>query len=209
MTLDAAEDRIADDLERFVEVAKSLGANDAVAIPSSWIVVDDRVRMKCRIPRCPSYGRAGNCPPHVPRTEEVRAALSNYRFAVLFKLEGRATIRTHDLEEAKQAVRRQHADVTDIAAKLESLAFNRGYYLAMGLGAGSCLHSLCADEPCGLLETGVCRHQDRARPSMEALGIDVFAIARRVGWPLVTVNYSGVDSRDDAGPWAIGIVFVC
>lgn len=209
MVPDAAEHMIRDDLERFVEAAKSLGANDAVAVPCSWIVVDDRVRMKCRIPRCPSYGRAGNCPPHVPRTDEVRAALSDYRFAVLFKLEGQATTSTNDLEEAKQAVWRQHAKVTDIAANLESLAFNSGYYLAMGLGAGSCLHSLCADESCALLETGVCRHQNRARPSMEALGIDVFAIAHRVGWPLVTVNYSAADSRDNEGPSAIGVVFVC
>ena len=35
------------DLERYRRKALELGAADAKVIPASWVVVDERVRMKC------------------------------------------------------------------------------------------------------------------------------------------------------------------
>ena len=59
-----------------------------------------------------------------------------------------------------------------IAAALEKKLFLAGYYKALGLGSGPC--ELC--ETCAFDEG--CRHPYKARPSMEACGIDVFATVR-------------------------------
>jgi len=40
------------------------------------IVVDERVRLKCRIPLCDSFDRNLMCPPRLPSLDEFRQALS-------------------------------------------------------------------------------------------------------------------------------------
>ena len=67
-----------------------------------------------------------------------------------------------------------------IVNKVEAKAFSMGYRFSAGFIAGSC--RLCArcvtvdsDEPC--------RHPFMARPSMEAMGIDVFQTAMNAGLP--------------------------
>jgi predicted metal-binding protein len=47
-----------------------------------------------------------------------------------------------------------------------------------------------AEEMEGIVDESVrrrCRHKDLVRPSMEAVGMDVFATAKKVGWDLTTI----------------------
>ena len=73
-----------------------------------------------------------------------------------------------------------------IAVALERELFLAGYYRAFGLGAGPC--ELC--KSCAFDEG--CHHPYKARPAMEACGIDVFATVRKHGFPLEVVR-----KRDD------------
>jgi predicted metal-binding protein len=41
----------------FVEVALRAGATAARIIPSNRVVIDERVRFKCEVPRCAGYGQ--------------------------------------------------------------------------------------------------------------------------------------------------------
>jgi predicted metal-binding protein len=66
-----------------------------------------------------------------------------------------------------------------IVNQLETEAFKRGYYFATGLIAGSC--KLCTE--C-VGQGGVCKYPFEARPSMEAMSIDVVETCRRTGLPL-------------------------
>jgi len=77
-------------------------------------------------------------------------------------------------------------------AVVEREAFLQGYHKAFAFGAGPC--NLCKSCP----EEG-CKHPDKARPSMEACGIDVFTTARSNGYPIEVVvdesseqNYCGL-----------------
>ena len=69
-----------------------------------------------------------------------------------------------------------------IAVKLEREVFLAGHYKALGLGAGPC--QLCGQ--CAF-EQG-CRHPEKARPAMEACGIDVFTTARKHGFTIDVVR---------------------
>ena len=66
------------DLARYHELALESGASAAVAIPASDVVVDERVRLKCLVPRCLRAGETPNCPPHTPDLDLIRRAFSLY-----------------------------------------------------------------------------------------------------------------------------------
>jgi len=78
------------------------------------------------------------------------------------------------------------ADVKAIVADLERVIFLRGAWKAFGLGAGPCY--FCKKCP---IEEGQCRHAERARPAMEACGIDVFSTVKKVGFPIEVVRTQG------------------
>ncbi|MGZ4883378.1 MAG: DUF2284 domain-containing protein, partial [Halobacteriota archaeon] len=65
-----------------------------------------------------------------------------------------------------------------IAARLEADAFKKGLKFATAFSAGKCtLCDTCADAG------NRCRNPYKARPSMEAMGIDVGETARNAGLP--------------------------
>ena len=61
-------------LARYRELALELGASDAVILRAGDVVVDERVRLKCLVPRCL---RAGETPPSKPRHSRQRSNRSN------------------------------------------------------------------------------------------------------------------------------------
>lgn len=97
------------------------------------------------------------------------------------------------LKEYKKAVLihgEAHSGLSRIAVKLERQAFLDGYYKAFALGAGPCdLCRTCA------LDDGECRHPEKARPSMEGCGIDVYRTARNNGYPIQVVKNSRCDQN--------------
>ena len=63
----------------------------------------------------------------------------------------------------------------------EAIAFKMGFYLAAGLSGGEC----CLCRKCVTPQSGrPCRHPFEARPSMEAMGIDVIATCKKAGVPV-------------------------
>jgi len=197
------------DLERYRELALASGASEATIIPASSVTVDDRVRLKCTVPRCLRAGETPNCPPNAPPLDLVRRALSRFSWAILFKCDLEATEYLPGTGKTKAERRRTlsfHRQSADVVYEVERQAYKDGYHLAMGFGGGSCKDYLCQGMICQFMDSGRCRFPHRARPAMEAMGIDVISLINDVGWgayPLL----------DDLGlvPCAIsvGIVFIC
>jgi predicted metal-binding protein len=198
------------DLERYRQLALELGATEAAVIPSSGVTIDERVRLKCVVPRCLRAGETPNCPPHAPDLRLVRTALGRFSWAVVIKCQ------VEPLEEyapgagATRAEKRRtlafHRQSNDIVCALERHAYKDGYHLSMGFGGGSCKDYLCQGMVCQFLDSGRCRFPLRSRPAMEAVGIDVVRLINELGWeayPLVG------DLNTIPCAVSIGIVFVC
>ncbi|MGD9498079.1 MAG: DUF2284 domain-containing protein [Armatimonadota bacterium] len=149
------------DLEALAERAREMGAQDAKPIDPRSIVTAAWVRLKCQF-GCGGFGSSLCCPPHSPTPEQTQRVIDCYQRAILI----------HCLPGVS---------VKEIVAKIERLAFLAGAYKALGLGSGPC--RLC--ETCTLR---TCIHPRRARPSMEACGIDVYATARANGLPIEVVT---------------------
>jgi predicted metal-binding protein len=145
------------ELAGLAKKAVALGAGEAKLIKPSSVVTAEWVRWKCRY-GCDGYGTTLCCPPRSPEPAETRRVLDCYTTALLVHFD-------NDVR------------VTRTMVKLEREAFLAGWHKAFALGAGPC--TLCKE-----CDTEECRNAERARPSMEACGIDVFATARASGWPI-------------------------
>jgi len=183
------EDTCRADLEKYRLLAIELGASDAKIIQSDQVIVENRVKGKCIVPRCPFYGLSANCPPHSPSSEEMRAVLKEYKNGVFVRLIVPSDQMAGNRAFEEDRMRSFRKKIQDIVSELESAAFYDGYPLAMGFAAGTCKRSFCPDIECSALTSGKgCRYPLRARPSMESVGMNVYTMAARVGWDVYPVG---------------------
>ena len=195
------------DLENLRAKALDLGADRATVINTKDITVSEAVTFKCRVPRCPNYGTSANCPPHAPTPAEFRLVLADFSQAILFnkRFDPEVMISPDKERERREAF----ASIFQLAADLESAAFYAGHYLAFGLGAGSCKKVFChAQKSCAVLTGQACLFPALARPSLEAVGIDVFQLATLAGWDMQPVGRESqadqVDSSSLTGLVVVG-----
>ena len=145
------EEDIRKELQGFKEKALELGASAAEVIPTSYVVVEERVWMKCLVPRCFGIRDGGSpyCPPHTPHPDFMRKVFSQYHWAVLFKRDVEPlgdyipTSKTRAKEMLSQQGRPQggqrfHEKTWEILGQLESYVQSKGYDLAMGFSGGNC-----------------------------------------------------------------------
>ena len=75
------------DLEVLCKLAKECGATNAVSFDTRDVVVDERVRLKCRIPVCDDYGVNLMCPPYVMSIPEFRRVLTKFSWAIPIQID--------------------------------------------------------------------------------------------------------------------------
>ena len=173
-----------------VEVALRAGATAARIIPSKQVVIDERVRLKCEVPRCAGYGQYLTCPPYVMSVETFSKIRSSYKWGLLVQVEAKdidstdkdkGRINRTILKENRKLHRSFKLKLLEIVEAVESAAFKKGMRFVAGLVGGSCvLCERCVDDK----SSQVCRHPFRARPPMEAVGIDVVKTAQNAGLPI-------------------------
>jgi predicted metal-binding protein len=178
------------DIDRLCELAKSKGASDAVGMEVAKVVMDPRVRLKCMVPLCANYGRNLMCPPNVMGYDEFCRILERYTTAILVQypipvdqrfMEGYKNQRLEEYYESGEYFSRllkSEIGLIDLLGEVEKQALNMGHRFATAFTGGPC--RLC-DECIGQRSGERCRHPFRSRPSMEAMGIDVFMTAKNAG----------------------------
>ena len=151
------------DKELCTVTKRESGVKDCRIISPSDVETAAWVRLKCQF-GCDGYGQCLVCPPFTPTPDQMRKVLDAYDRGILIHFDS-------------------EADVKSIIADVERDIFLRGAWKAFGLGAGPCY--FCKKCP---VEEEQCRHADRARPAMEACGIDVFSTAMKAGFPIKVVR---------------------
>ena len=207
ITLQKDHEAVERDLEEFRQKALDLGSSMAQIIPTEWIHIDERVRLKCSIPTCPYYDKSIHCPPHSPSLYAMRKTVSRYSKALLFALDIDPPQEFSDRSKERDAVKKWAKKCFEITGMLETLAFGRGYYLAMGFSQASCIKALCGLERCLVLEGAKCPYPLKSRPSMESAGIDVYRLVTQVGWDIYPI-YRSVDPKEVHRALSVGLVFI-
>lgn len=151
-------------LEKYVNLALSLGAPDCVPFTIDQIVFDPRTLLKCMY-GCADWGKNHTCPsrPGNPSMAELRDMFSRYRYGVI--------VHAHDKKLSQE-----------ISFQIESEAFHDGYYFAFSLS--DC--ALCPE--CAAVSCQDCRFVRKARPAFHSVGIDVFKTVRGLGLPIDTLS---------------------
>ena len=146
-------------------------------VDAQKIVIAQWVRMKCMF-GCTEYGKSASCPPNVPSVAECERFFRDYTEAAIFHFEKKV-----DKPEDRYAWTRQ---VNTKLWKLERDVFVAGYPKAFLLFMDTCY--LCNDCSGSRIK---CLNKKLARPTPEALAVDVYSTVRQVGYPIeVLYDYS-------------------
>jgi predicted metal-binding protein len=156
-----------DPLEAYCRKALEMGIDEAKVVAPSSVTTAEWVRMKCQF-GCSRYGKGLCCPPYSPPPDRTRKVLDSYQNAILL--------------HKKFKGREMATGFNETMVRLEREIFLDGCYKAWSMGTGPC--RIC--EECD--PKGLCRYGFRARPSMEACGIDVFRTARENGFSVEVVR---------------------
>jgi predicted metal-binding protein len=191
-----------------IKLALEAGATDAKIIPTNFVVVEDRVVLKCKV-GCNHYGKTLACPPYTPSAEEFRKIVSEYSYAMFMKFTTNATadkevykhLMTYESDPAtpkdiKEKAAKFWQDWKDDKHKmlqsvvgLEKAAMKQGYSLAISFISGHC--QLC--DSCNL-ETKICRHPELMRMSEDAIGVNVKKTAANAGIAFIFPFAKNADS---------------
>lgn len=160
------------DLHKLIDKALALGASGAKTVKVAKIKTGAWTRWKCQF-GCPNYGKTLCCPPFVPGYEETQKFLREFSQGIIVQYT--FSLENVDSTDFAAADLSMSNGLLDILLTLEREAFLQNHYKAFTLKAGRC--RLC--DQCNLTK---CVHPTKARPSLEACGIDVMALANDNGY---------------------------
>ncbi len=147
--------------------------NEHKEIDVNLITIDPAVRAMCKQNTCGQYGTNHMCPPSIKGLEDWEEEIFSYTKAVIvtkvYPTKGSFDLKTWmvSMEDFQKNLLQLKKNVLNTYPEKTILI----------LGAGAC--RLC--ERCALLDNEDCRLPNEAFPSLEACGIDVMALSKRVG----------------------------
>jgi predicted metal-binding protein len=162
------------DIQKIEELAKHFGAEECKWTSGKEVQVGQWVRFKCMF-GCESYGKKGGCPPAVPPVPECRALFAEYDRILVMRL----STKLEDPEDRKKWCLKRNAKLL----KLEREVFLSGYHKVFLLKMDEC--RMCKDCAATRID---CKNPKLARPSPEALAVDVFGTVRALGFPIEVLS---------------------
>jgi predicted metal-binding protein len=138
------------------------------------IVVAEWVRMKC-LYGCREYGRNAACPPNAPPVDACARFFREYRRAAVFHF----VKRVDRPEDRHPWSRKLNLELL----KLEQDVFKAGFVKAFLLFFDSC--GVCLE--CAAARTA-CKEPKLARPTADAMAVDVFSTVRKIGFPIQVLS---------------------
>ncbi|MBN2100184.1 MAG: DUF2284 domain-containing protein [Dehalococcoidia bacterium] len=160
------------DTELVLEQARRLGFDLCLEFNPAILVPEERIREYCIENRCGRYDANHMCPPRVGSLCEVRTRLQGFSQCVLLQRSAQM-----DVANDREGVIRTKLEFHHLVLRLERRLRRRGMTQLWGLIGGDC--ELC--RTCRAVEGKPCRHEDKARTSLEALGVDVVALLEKLG----------------------------
>jgi predicted metal-binding protein len=150
------------------------GFKDFRWIDPAHIVTAEWVRMKC-LYGCREYGRNAACPPNAPPVDACARFFKEYKRAAVFHF-----AKTVERPEDRHPWSRKLS--LDLL-KLEHAVFKAGFVKAFLIFFDSC--GICLECPG---DRASCKEPKLARPTADALAVDVFSTVRKLGYPVEVLS---------------------
>ena len=142
--------------KELIEESLDFGCRKAKEISTSAISLARWVKLQCQF-GCSNHAKLFTCPPFTPESDEMAEILEEYDQALLIHANG-------------------GTNVQEIVLHLETSFKKKGSQKAFALGAQPC--TLC--DPCTI--STFCQYPEKARPTLQACGIDVKTTVSNNGW---------------------------
>ena len=156
---------------RWLEEAKKLGFDVAVALDPQKLVAREDVRGMCAEDKCGAYNKNWTCPPAIGTVEACQEKMRRYTKGILVQSIGHAQ-KAVDSRCYRETEKRHMENFRTLAE-----AIREEYPQALCLGAGGC--RVC--KQCAY--PAPCRFPDQAISSMEGYGLFVTQVCRDAGIP--------------------------
>ena len=173
--------RLEECLKEYIEKKhRDLGIFQYGFITTDRIPVMEEVRKLCEMNSCGLYGSSWACPPGVGSLDECRKIIDAYKHAFVFTTK-------HDLEdsfdwEGMMEAKERHVVICDNVHRYVRSLSDEKILALSAEGCKRCTKCTYPDAPC--------RFPEKLTPSIEALGVQVSLLAKRIG-----VNYiNGADT---------------
>lgn len=150
--------------EQLIKLALEAGAAKAEIISVDQMITSADFREACRKNYCGVWGKCWMCPPDVGDIETLMAELRTYKYALWYQTIGELED-SFDIEGMGEAKRR-HVQITQKVEEMAKPLLGKHLHLACG-GCGLC-------ERCARVDDQPCRFPDKAMPSLEAYGVNVY-----------------------------------
>jgi predicted metal-binding protein len=157
---------------KVVEFVTQLGIETWFEFGSEMLVPEERIRAFCLENKCGNYRSNYMCPPYVGSLEEITIKLKKFRRGVLLQYAKFLNVRGDS-----EGVRQTKIDFHNKILRIEELLRVRGINEVWGMIGGNC--GLC--DTCGAKMGEPCVYPDKARMSLEAIGVDVLELLDRFG----------------------------
>ena len=163
--------------DKYIELARSHGAVNVVAVAPDEIVFDGRTLLKCMF-GCNDWGKGCTCPSRAGflSSKELKKLLKKYKTVLI--------VHANDKKSAQNA-----------SLAVENEAYLDGDVLVFSMS--DC--ALC-DECAGRINES-CRNLTMARPAFHSVGIDVFATVKKLGLPLKPLRKEDEEQNWYAAVW--------
>lgn len=213
----AFEVQMQQDLRTLVGRIEELEGVDRAAIVSAKdIIVDEKVRWKCKYPVCFGYGTSPLCPPNTPPVDECERVIHSFRYAIVFQLG--VPVEDFTGEDWARKAGKHFRLNNSVTNQVEAWANSMGYRQAVSLQGGPCTglegcraKSRDSEDTgpwCAVLQGKRCRSFLRVRPAMEAMAIDVIGTIKPLGWDMVYIGGSTNNPADIPCASTVGLLLV-
>ncbi len=152
------------------KIFRDHGFDDFKWIDPEDIEVSQWVRIKCEY-GCPDYGERSTCPPFTPSVDECREFFEEYQEAALLHAQKKL-----DNPEKKGE---WYEEVNLRLWEIEREVFLKDCPKAFMLMIGDC--QFCDSCERSRVE---CKAKEKARPSPEGMGVDIFKTVRKYDYPI-------------------------
>lgn len=143
--------------------SKKIGLDHCEEFSPKLLIPEERIREYCHQNVCNKYGKHHMCPPFVGTIEETKSKFKDYDKAILLRYSQNLKV-SEDISGVEKSKVEFHKKIL----KIEKYLGDRNIE-CWGLIGGSCF--LCKE--CMAIYNKPCKNPNMARPSLEALGIDV------------------------------------
>jgi predicted metal-binding protein len=150
---------------QWIHFAQEVGIETCLAFDPRLLMPEQRIRDYCSENKCGNYGTRHMCPPRIGSLEETKSRLGTYQEGILLQYS-----KPLDVKNDRVRLRQSKLDFHEKLLKIEEFLRSDGIEHPWGMIGGSCaLCDVCrVDEPCP--------YPEKARTSLEALGIDVMVL---------------------------------